>query len=172
MIAHLALLRRQLINRAKLPLPLTALALLVAPLCVLAQYQPPDHVPGAEAQRSAVNSVRTQVSNLHNATQTARNFGDNGVNVVAQQFQGLRNSYNGYLSTLSPSQYQKYGNEWAELRAGLDVLQQAFDVYTQDLTDGRTTATALSDLCRVMDEASRIWMAQFSKVALNAQVRP
>jgi hypothetical protein len=159
-------------NRAMLPLALAVLALLVTPLCALAQFDTNDHVPGAAAQRSAMNGVRTQMRSLHNATQTARNFGDTGVDIVWQQFQGLRNSFNGYLATLQESTRQRYANEWAELTAGLDIIQQAFDVYRQDLTDGRTTATALSNLTRVMDQASRIWLQRFNQAALNAQTRP
>ena len=121
-----------------------------------------------DAQRNALNAVRSQARSLYNATQIARNYGDNGVQIVWEQFQLLRNRYNAFTATLSPSQAAKCGNEWAELSAGLDIIQQVFGKYRQDLAAGRTTATAVSDMCRVLYEAGHIWLLEFNRTALQA----
>ncbi len=156
----------RIVTKPTLWLMLALLAFLATPSTRPVQSQIVTTLPGA--QLNALNAVRAQARSVYNATQNARNYGDNGMQLVWNQFQSFRNQYNTFAATLTPEQANKYGNEWAELSAGLDILQQAFDTYQQDLVDGRTTATALSDLCRVLNEAGRLWMAEFNKVASEA----
>jgi hypothetical protein len=156
---HFETRRSQIIVKPALFISLALLALAAVSWPRPAQSQVYASTP--DTQRNAINAVRSQIRALHNATQTARNYGDNGVQVVWQQFAGLRQNYNTFASTLTPNQSSACPNEWAELSAGLDILQQSFDNYRQDLVDGRTTATALSDMCRVLDEGGRVWLAGF-----------
>jgi hypothetical protein len=123
-----------------------------------------------DAQRNAMNAVRTQVSFLQNATRTASHYPNNPVQMVWDQFQSLRAQYNNFTATLSPRQQADFANEWSELGAGLDIIQEAFGNYQQDVADGRSSAVALSDLCRVMSQAARVWLQQFNATASDARV--
>jgi len=113
-------------------------------------------------QRQAQAAVYNQLRELYRATQNARNYGDEGVQLVSQQFQLLRKSYQDFTATLTADQSAARANEWAELDAGLEILQQAFDNYRQDINAGRTTATALSDLVLVLEQGGRVWLQNFN----------
>jgi len=126
----------------------------------------PAPATGAEAQRQAREAVHARLRELYAATQNARNYGDDGVRLLWQQFQALRKSYENFTATLTTGQAADHANEWAELGAGLDILQQAFDNYRQDITAGRTTATALSDLCRVLEQGGHVWLQNFNAANL------
>ena len=130
----------------------------------------PAKVTGIDAQRQAQNIVLARLRDLYSATQNARNYGDNGVQLLRHNFDGLRRAYSDFTATLTPKQSSEYTNEWAELGAGLDILQQSFDNYRQDLADGRTTMTALIDLCQVLERGGRIWLQDFNEAARQAQV--
>jgi hypothetical protein len=147
---------------------LAVFALLAAPWSHSAP--PPNHASAPDAQRNAVNAVRAQLRSLHSATQAARNYGVEGVETVRQPFDSLRKQYDVFAAALSPGQTADCGNKLAELSAGLDILQQAFGNYRQDLTDGRTVATALTDLCRVLDEGAGIWLLEFNEAVSQAHV--
>jgi hypothetical protein len=122
------------------------------------------------SQRAALNQVRTQVGWLQNATRTAPNYGAGGADVVYQQFQILRDMYNGFTRTLNPGQLNNGANEWAELSAGLDIIQESFAYYQQDVEKGRPVGVALKDLCQVMREASQVWLQQFNRDCTRLRV--
>lgn len=121
------------------------------------------------AQRSALNSVRSQVRWLQNATRTASDY-NGGAGMVWQQFQYLRGAYNNLTMTLTPQQ-QGYGaNELAELSSGLDVLQEAFTNYQNDVAGGRSAAMALNDLCQVLGQAAGVWLQELNQDCSNLRV--
>src|SRR5438045_2000380 len=74
----------------------------------------------ANAQRNALNNVRSRVKWLQNATRTASNYRSGPAEMLWQQFQYLRGSYGAFTVTLNPQQASYGANDWAELSAGLD----------------------------------------------------
>lgn len=136
-------------------------------------YAPPPMLPAdtsGNSQRAALNQVRTQVGWVQNATRTASNYGAGGADVVYQQFQILRDMYSGFTRTLNPLQLNNGANEWAELSAGLDIIQESFVYYQQDIEKGRPAGVALKDLCQVMREASQVWLQQFNRDCTRLRV--
>src|SRR5262245_42769802 len=91
------------------------------------------------AQRGAANGVRSQVGWVQNACQDASGYCDNGYGMVWQQFQNLRGAWIGFKNTLSPQQLSAGANEIAELDAGLDILQESFNNYQEDVAAGQPT---------------------------------
>jgi hypothetical protein len=117
-----------------------------------------------------LNAVRSQVQWLQNATRTAAPLGDQGFANVWQQFQTLRNTYVGLKQTLNPQQLAAGANALAELDAGLDIIQEAFTNYQNDLAAGRSPSAALRDLCQIMAQGSRIWLQQLNKSCMALRV--
>ena len=154
-----------------------ALALLpVSPRVLRAQYpfyMPPPALPPANdrnAQRNAMANVRNAVGWLQNATRTASNYRTGGEGVVWGPFQALRGAFNGFTLTLNPQQQANGANEIAELSAGLDILQEAFTNYRDDVAGGRPPAMALSDMCQVLHQASGVWLQEFNKDCARLRV--
>jgi hypothetical protein len=116
-----------------------------------------------DAQRNAMSTVRAQVGWLQNATQTASSYTGGGADMIWQQFQMLRNAYTGFTMTLNPQQTSYGANELAELSAGLDILQEAFTNYQDDLANGRSTMAAMNDLCQVLSQAAQVWLQEFNQ---------
>jgi len=100
----------------------------------------------------------------------ALNYRDAAVQMIFDQFQSLCRQYNSFTATLSPQQQADFGNEWAELSSGLEIIQEAFGNYQQDLANGRSSAAALADLSRVLNEATRVWLQQFNATVSQARV--
>jgi hypothetical protein len=115
------------------------------------------------AQRNALNAVRSQVGWLQNATRSAPGYVGTGADMLWQQFQQLRGAYNGFTMTLNPQQVAYGANELAELSAGLDILQEAFANYQDDLANGRSDRLALNDLCQVLQQGSQVWLQQLNR---------
>src|SRR5215471_13399896 len=114
------------------------------PLVAPAQW--PYGVPiTPDMQRNALNAVRAQVSWFQNTTRTAPNYGENGYGNVLQQFDGLRAAYSALKQTLTPQQSTAGANAFAELDAGLNILEEAFTNYQNDVASGRLVRSALSD---------------------------
>src|SRR5215472_7975642 len=102
-------------------------------------YAPPPPIAApttGTAQRNAFNGVKSQVGWLQNACNTASSYGDNGYGTIWQQFQNLRGAFIGFKNTLSPQQLSYGANEIAELDAGLDILQESFSNYQEDVAGG------------------------------------
>jgi hypothetical protein len=125
---------------------------------------PPFAAPtNPSAQRSAADGVRSQVGWVQNACRTASSYGDSGYGTLWQQFQTLRGAYTGFKNTLSPLQLNNGANEIAELDAGLDILQESFNNYQEDVAGGQPTYSALNSLCQVLSQASGVWVQEFNR---------
>ncbi len=149
---------------------LLACVALLVPLLGSAQWPMPVPTTPA-AQRNAMNAVRNQVDWLQNATRTAANFGPQGGSQnLWQQFQSLRGAYAEFKQTLSPQQLNQGANSLAEIDAGLDIIQQAFSNYEEDLAGGRPATTALRDLCQVLREGSRVWWQELNRCCSRLRV--
>jgi len=123
-----------------------------------------------EAQRNALNSVRSQVSWLQNASRTASSYNTGGYGLVWQQFQSLCAAYAGFKSTLSPQQRAAGANELAELDAGLGIIQECFTNAQQDMAEGRSERAAVASMCRVLDRAIGLWLQEMDKNAGRLRV--
>jgi len=152
---------------AKLRLLLALAALSPLLLCAQWPFVPPTT---PSAQRNALNAVRMQVDWLQNSTRTAANFGAQGYGNVRQQFEGLRGAYGAFKQTLRPDQLAYGANDLAEMDAGLDILQEAFTNYEQDIAEGRPVRTALNDMGQVMRQGSALWWQELNKKASRLRV--
>jgi len=136
-------------------------------------YAPPPMMaspttPGA--QRNAMNTVQSQVGWLQNATRTASSYTTGAAGTVYQQFQTLRGAYAAFTATLNPQQSANGANELAELSAGLNILQEAFTNYQDDLANGRDPGAALTDMCQVLNQAAGVWLQEFNQDCRRLQV--
>ena len=149
----------------------------ISPRVLRAQFPPYGMPPpgmgvptDANTQRNAMANVRNAVGWLQNATRTASNYRTGGDGMVWQQFQGLRNAFNGLTMTLNPQQAATGANEMAELSAGLDIMQEAFSNYQEDVAAGRPASLALSDMCQVLRQAAGVWLQEFNKDCARLRV--
>jgi hypothetical protein len=123
-----------------------------------------------QSQRNALGAVRAQFGWVQNATQVAPNYGAQGYGNVWQAFEGLRGSYSGFKSTLSPQQ-QAYGaNQLAELDAGLDIIAEAFTNYQDDVSSGQPVGYALRNMCRAVRQACELWLQELNKTCSRLHV--
>jgi hypothetical protein len=141
------------------------LASLLAPCDLLAQppwFTPP---PTPAAQRNALNFVRSQVDWFRNATQNAPRFGTGRYGVVWNRFLLVREAYRAFQRTLTPLQLRNVANELAELEAGLDIIQEGFIDYQQDVGSGRTANAAFRSMSQALDQAAGVWQQELDRVA-------
>jgi hypothetical protein len=139
------------------------------PFLASAQYPfPAPTTP--DAQRNALNQVRSQVNYLQNATRTAANYGQQGYGNVWERFQIVRGAYGAFKQTLNPRQAADGANAFAELDGGLDILQEAFDNYQTDIAAGRPAGAALRDMCQVLRDGSRLWLDELNKTCSRLRV--
>jgi len=124
----------------------------------------------ASAQRNALSNLRSRVKWLQNATRSATSYKTGAAEMLWQQFQFLRGSYNAFTTTLSPQQASYGANEWAELNAGLDIIQEAFANYQDDLVQGRLPGLALNDLGRVLQQSTNVWLQELNKDCARLRV--
>ena len=123
-----------------------------------------------DAQRNAMNNVQAQVGWLKNAARTASSYATGGADVVFQQFQTLRGTYTAFTATLNSQQLANGANELAELSAGLDIIQQAFANYQDDVAGGRDPRAALSDMCQVLSQGVGVWQQEFKRDCARLRV--
>ena len=121
-------------------------------------------------QRNALNGLRTQLNFFQNATRTASNYGEQGYGNMWGQFQSLRGTYSEFRRTLSPHQLERGGNAMAELDAGLDIIQEAFTIYQNDIAAGRNGNAALRDMCQVLREGTQVWAQELKRVCSQLRV--
>jgi hypothetical protein len=160
---------RRLILLAGLSVCCSVATLRPGPLCAQAPWPfAPQTTP--DAQRNALNAVRSQVNWLQNSTRTAPNQIGGGADQIWQQFQTLRGAYGAFRSTLTPQQLNYGANDLAELEAGLDILQESFGNYQSDLAAGRSAALALRNLCQVLARGSSVWMQEMNRVSTRLRV--
>jgi hypothetical protein len=148
---------------------------LAASLAILAPPMVPAQWPFAPpqtptAQREAQRVVKAQVGWLQNATRTAGNFGANGYGNVLQQFNLLRGAYSTLKQTLTPGQLSDGANAFAELDAGLDIIQEAFTNYQSDVAAGQPINAALNNMCQVLSQASSVWLQELNKTCSRVRV--
>jgi hypothetical protein len=165
---------------SKLVLPglfLSAALLTVVPSLIRAQYPGPYGAPPGmqapttpNAQRNALSAVRSQVGWLQNATRSAPGYGSQGAAMLWQQFQTLRSVYSGFTMTLNPQQAAEGANEFAELAGGLNIIQEAFTNYQDDLASGRLVSVALNDLCQVLNQAAAVWLQELNQDCASLNV--
>jgi hypothetical protein len=154
---------------SKLALPvglglLVSLAVLWASV-VYTQAQWPYAPPTTPmAQRNAMNLVVNQVNWFQNATRTSSSYsGGGGYGILVQQFQAVRDQYNGFKSTLNPQQLNSGANQLAELDSGLDIIQEAFGDYQNAVANGQSSTSAFSNMARVLNEAMGVWVQEFKR---------
>ena len=109
------------------------------------------------AQHNALNLLLNQVSWFRNAARIASSNPGGGYGLLVQQFQAVRDQYNGFKTTLAPQQLTSNANQLAELDAGLDIIQQAFTDYQTAVANGQPSNTASANLRQVLKEAIRVW---------------
>ena len=61
-------------------------------------------------------------------------------------------------------------DDFAELDAGLDVLQQPFARYLEDSSSGLSSAAALRNMCDSLRRGTSAWSHQFDKVCRRLHV--
>jgi hypothetical protein len=149
---------------------LSLLAYFAALWPVSASAQPVFDLATTPQQRNALNSVRSQVSWLQNSTRTASNFGEQGYGHVWRSFQELRLSYTALTQSLTPQQSAYGANDLEELNAGLDIIQEAFDNYQEDVAGGRAADAALAKLCRVLRQGSTLWLQEMNKTSSRLKI--
>jgi hypothetical protein len=123
-----------------------------------------------EAQRNTLREVQSRVNWLQNTTKTAPNYGAGGRELLWQQFQSVCGAYEVFKSTLNPQQLHYGANDLAELDAGLQIIQQAFVEYDQDLSTRRSPLQSLRGLCRVLSEASALWLRELNQDSARLRV--
>ena len=131
---------------------------------------PTDAAPTADGQRNAFSGVQSQAVWLQNACRSAPNFRTGGYDMLWEKFQGLRGAYNAFKSLLSPQQMKKGANELAELGAGLDILQEAFTDYQEDLVSGQSSPSAFVNMCQVLRDATGVWLQELNKDSQRLRV--
>jgi hypothetical protein len=72
--------------------------------------------------------------------------------------------------TLNPQQLADGANELAELSAGLDILQEAFTNYQNDVAGGRSESAAFAELSRVLRQAAEAWLQELNRVSARLRV--
>ena len=159
-------------KRVLLTVSICILANLVVPCVLRAQLPLPASPPATPAaQLNALSALRAQANWFRNATQTAPNYPTGNYDLLWQQFQLLRRAYTEFKATLTPKQLASGANELAELDAGLDILQEAFDEYQQDVAARRSPAAAFKSMCQVLNEAAALWLQELNKAIKRLSVR-
>ena len=90
--------------------------------------------------------------------------------MVWQQFQIMRSAYDAFKRSLNARQLTQGANQLAELEAGLDILQEAFGYYQNDVAAGRPASTALREMCQVLGKAAGVWLQQLNKDSAHLRV--
>src|ERR1039458_7897028 len=153
---------------SKLALPcglglLVSLAVLWASV-VYTQAQVPFGTPTTPmAQRNALNLVFNQVNWFQNATRTASSYAGGGYGLLLQQFQAVRDQYNGLKSTLTPQQLASGANQLAELDAGLEIIQEVFTDYQTAVANGQSSSTASANMGKVLNKAIGVWAQELKR---------
>src|ERR1035437_1332974 len=123
-----------------------------------AQAQLPNAPPTSPmAQRNALDLLLNQVNWFQNAARSASSYPSGGYGLMVQQFQAVRDQYNGFKGTLTPEQLASSTNQLAELDAGLDIIQKAFTNYQTAMANGQPSNTASANLRQVLNKAIQVW---------------
>jgi len=143
---------------------------LLAPCDVRGQpprFTPP---PTPESQRNALNFLRGQVDWFRTAAQNAPRFGTGRYGMVWGRFLNVREAYRAFQRTLPPLQLRTVANVLAALDAGLDILQEGFIDYQQDVGSGRIANAAFRSMSQALQQAVVVWMQELDRVAGLLQI--
>ncbi len=136
-------------------------------------FYPPPPLPQPSnpmAQRGAMQNVQSQMGWFQNSLRTASSYQAGSYGNVYQQFQSLRASYTSFRGSLNSNQISRGGNDLAQLDAGLDILQEAFSNYQQEVANGESSGQAFNDMCQVLSQASAVWLQEFNQVCNRLRV--
>ena len=61
-------------------------------------------------------------------------------------------------------------NDLGEMDAGLDILQDAFCNYEQDIADGRLLGPALNKMCQAVRQGSDLWLQELKRKAARLRI--
>jgi hypothetical protein len=140
------------------------------PVSAPAQWAFFDTPTTSTAQRNALNSVRSQVRWLQTSTRTAPHVGEQGYGTVWRSFQDLRLGFVALTQTLTPQQSMYGANNLAELNVGLDIIQEAFRNYEEDIAGGRPSGPALEKMCLVLRQSSAVWQQELNKTSSRLRI--
>ena len=90
--------------------------------------------------------------------------------MVWQQFQTLRGTYGGFAVSLTPRQSAAGANELEQLNAGLDIIQEAFGEFQDDVAAGHPANIAFRRMCEDLDEATGVWLQEFNRCCSRLRV--
>ena len=135
-------------------------------------YAPPPMPPATNpmAQRAALQNVQGQVNWFQNSLRNASGYQTYAYGNVWQQFQALRASYSSFTSSLTSDQVSRGGNDLAQLSAGLDIIQEAFGNYQQEVASGESSTSAFNEMCTVLYQASSVWAQELTKVSNRLRI--
>ena len=122
------------------------------------------------AQRNALNLLLNQVNWFQNAARISSSYPAGGYGLLVQQFQAVRDKYNGFKNTLTPQQLASRTNQLAELDAGLDIIQKAFTDYQTAVANGQAGNTASVKLRQVLNRGIRAWAKKLKQESRDLRV--
>lgn len=79
-------------------------------------------------------------------------------------------SYVALTQTLTPRQSAYGANDLAELNTGLDILEEAFTDYQEDVAAGRPAGSALAKMCQALREGSSLWLQEMNKTSFRLKI--
>ena len=124
----------------------------------------------AGAQRTALNSVRSEVRWLQNSTRVAPSYREQGYGGMWRSFLELRRDFGALTMTLTAEQAAYGENDLSELNNGLDILEEAFTNYHIEVAAGRSSSVALANLSRSLRQGSNLWLAQLNKTSSRLRI--
>ena len=122
-----------------------------------------------DTQRNAARGVRNTVGWMRNATQSAASF-SGGVDILGQRYNDICGAYDVFKGALTPDQLNYVGNQLAELDAGLGIIGDAFNIFQDDLANGRSDTVAFRDLSRALRESTALWLQQFDRMCGSLRI--
>ena len=120
-----------------------------------------------QSPEMALRALRSEVGSFRGATRTAPNYVRDGYSNLWLRFQALRTAFENYVAVLSPDQVSRAANELAELRCGLDMIQEVFS----DSSGDQSNPIAFRRMCGVLDRAVSYWGAEVDRVSRRLGVR-
>lgn len=123
-----------------------------------------------DTQRNAAKQVRNTISWLRNSTRSASNL-SGGVDVLGGRYNDVCRAYDDFKRTLTPDQLNYAGNQLAELDAGLGIIGDTFNLFQDDLANGRSGMVAFRDLARALRDGPAVWVRQFDRMCNSLRIQ-
>ena len=160
-----------------------AITVLMASSLVMAQVipgyplgAPPIFVEGTSTPATLRNAVQTTSDQAKWTIQAAADMGRRAYTASYQlpdiladfqnlqgQFQNLRGNFNLAAQIASGLQSSRAANAAAELDAGLNIISEAFAPVQQEIQAGNVNRDTVASMCRVLQEALRVWQAELKR---------